>query len=199
RYKGIRGITKNNSILIIVVIILAIAYYFCLPSSLFSVPSATVIQSREGELLSARIAEDQQWRFPEMDSVPDKFKTCILEFEDAYFYYHKGYNPVSIFKALWSNIKAGKIVRGGSTLTQQVIRLSREGKRRTYFEKGIELILATRAELKYTKDELLNLYASHAPFGGNVVGLEMASWRYFGLSPDQLSWAESATLAVLPN
>src|SRR5690606_38916288 len=97
------------------------------------------------------------------------------------------------------NIKAGKIVRGGSTLTQQVIRLSREGKRRTYFEKGIELILATRAELKYTKDELLNLYASHAPFGGNVVGLEMASWRYFGLSPDQLSWAQSATLAVLPN
>src|SRR5690606_7452932 len=90
-------------------------------------------------------------------------------------------------------------VRGGSTLTQQVIRRSRKGEDRTYFEKFIELILATRAELSYTKDELLNLYASHAPFGGNVVGLEMASWRYFGLASDQLSWAESATLAVLPN
>src|SRR5690606_4147345 len=104
-----------------------------------------------------------------------------------------------MFKAMLSNIKAGKVVRGGSTLTQQVIRLSRQGNQRTYFEKFIELILATRAELKYTKDELLGMYASHAPFGGNVVGLEMASWRYFGLSSDQLSWAESATLAVLPN
>src|SRR5699024_10279445 len=70
---------------------------------------------------------------------------------------------------------------------------------RTYFEKAIELVLATRAELRYTKDEILRLYASHAPFGGNVVGLQMASWRYFGVSPNQLSWAESATLAVLPN
>lgn len=199
RYTGIRGISKHNGIVIIGVVVLITAYYFCLPNTLFSVPSATVIQSREGNLLSARIAEDQQWRFPKIDSVPNKFKTCILEFEDAYFYYHTGYNPISIFKAFWSNIKAGKIVRGGSTLTQQVIRLSREGKRRTYFEKGIELLLATRAELRYTKEEILNLYASHAPFGGNVVGLEMASWRYFGLSPDQLSWAESATLAVLPN
>ncbi|WP_417363018.1 penicillin-binding protein 1C [Galbibacter sp.] len=197
-YKGIRGSTTINGI-IIVLVLLAIAYYFCLPNTLFSAPSATVIQSRDGHLLSARIAEDQQWRFPEIDSVPYKFKTCILEFEDAYFYYHPGYNPASMVKAMLSNIKAGKIVRGGSTLTQQVIRLSREGKRRTYFEKFIELILATRAELRYSKDELLNLYASHAPFGGNVVGLEMASWRYFGLSSDQLSWAESATLAVLPN
>jgi len=197
-YKSFSGIIKKYGIIIILGL-LAIAYYFCLPNSLFSAPSATVIQSRDGHLLSARIAEDQQWRFPEIDSVPEKFKTCILEFEDAYFYYHTGYNPVSMFKAMLSNIKAGKVVRGGSTLTQQVIRLSRQGNQRTYFEKFIELILATRAELKYTKDELLGMYASHAPFGGNVVGLEMASWRYFGLSSDQLSWAESATLAVLPN
>lgn len=176
-----------------------VSYYFCLPEELFSTPNATVIQSRDGQLLSARIAEDQQWRFPEMDSVPYKFKVCILEFEDAHFYSHPGFNPISMFKAMIANIEAGKIVRGGSTLTQQIIRLSRKGQARSYFEKGIELVLATRAELKYSKDDLLNLYASHAPFGGNVVGLEMASWRYFGLSPDQLSWAESATLAVLPN
>src|SRR5690606_3652501 len=125
-----------------------------------------MIRSSDGHLLSARIASDQQWRFPQSDSVPYKFKTCILEFEDAYFYYHPGYNPVSMAKAMLSNIKAAKVVRGGSTLTQQVIRLSRKGEDRTYFEKFIELILATRAELSYTKDELLNLYASHAPFGG---------------------------------
>ena len=95
--------------------------------------------------------------------------------------------------------KRAKSFVGEVRLTQQVIRLSRNGKGRTYFEKIIELILATRLELGYSKNEILELYASHAPFGGNVVGLEMASWRYFGVQSHQLSWAESATLAVLPN
>src|SRR5690606_18903873 len=91
------------------------------------------------------------------------------------------------------------VIRGGSTLTQQVIRLSRGNKKRTYSEKFIEVILATRLELRYSKEKILALYASHAPFGSNVVGLEMASWRYFGIKPHQLSWAEAATLAILPN
>lgn len=95
--------------------------------------------------------------------------------------------------------KAGKVVRGGSTLTQQVIRLSRKGKNRTYLEKILEIIFATRLELGYSKNEILEMYAAHAPFGGNVVGLEMASWRYFGVQSNQLSWAENAVLAVLPN
>ncbi len=90
-------------------------------------------------------------------------------------------------------------MRGGSTLTQQVIRLSRDGKKRSYFEKLIEMVLATRLEIRHSKDEILGLYAAHAPYGGNVVGLEMAAWRYFGVQSYQLSWAETATLAVLPN
>lgn len=174
-------------------------YYFSLPRTLFHEPYSTVIESKEGELLGAKIARDGQWRFPEQDSVPDKFKKCIVYFEDEYFYKHPGFNPVAMVNAIKQNRKAGKVVRGGSTLTQQVIRLSRKGKNRTYFEKFIELILATRLELGYSKNEILDLYAAHAPFGGNVVGLEMASWRYFGLKSNQLSWAESATLAVLPN
>lgn len=80
-----------------------------------------------------------------------------------------------------------------------MIRLSRNGKKRTYWEKAIELVLATRLELRFSKEEILKLYSSHAPFGGNVVGLDVAAWRYFGLQAHQLSWAESATLAVLPN
>ncbi|MFS4445835.1 penicillin-binding protein 1C [Maribacter sp. 2307UL18-2] len=178
--------------------ILLIAYYFCLPKQLFTTPTATVIESREGVLLGARIADDGQWRFPVIDSVPKKFETCLLAFEDAYFYQHPGFNPISMVKALRANISAGKNVRGGSTLTQQVIRLSRN-KGRSYTEKLIELILATRLEWRYSKAEILKMYTSHAPFGGNVVGLDVAAWRYFGLQPHQLSWAESATLAVLPN
>lgn len=174
-------------------------YYFSIPRTLFKEPYSTVIESHEGELLGAKIARDGQWRFPAQDSVPDKFKKCIVYFEDEYFYKHPGFNPVAMVNAIKQNRKAGKVVRGGSTLTQQVIRLSRKGKGRTYFEKIIEVILATRLELGYSKNEILELYAAHAPFGGNVVGLEMASWRYFGVQSHQLSWAESATLAVLPN
>jgi len=178
--------------------ILLIAYYFCLPKELFETPTATVVESRQGTLLGAKIADDGQWRFPVIDSVPSKFEICLLQFEDAYFYKHFGFNPVSMVKAIKANILAGKTVRGGSTLTQQVVRLSRNQKR-SYFEKFIELILATRLEFRHSKEDILKLYASHAPYGGNVVGLDVASWRYFGLQPHQLSWAESATLAVLPN
>lgn len=190
---------SSNRIKVVVVFLLLIAYFFSLPRQLFKAPTSTVVTASNNQLLGAVIAKDGQWRFPKIDSVPKKFEHCILQFEDAYFYKHFGFNPVSIFKALYTNVKKGKIVRGGSTLTQQIIRLSRKNKKRSYFEKLTELILATRLEFRHSKKEILNLYASHAPFGGNVVGLEMASWRYFGLQPNQLSWAESATLAVLPN
>ena len=181
------------------VFILLVVYYFSLPRTLFEEPYATVIESKDGELLAAKIARDGQWRFPAQDSVPDKFKKCIVYFEDEHFYQHPGFNPVAMFKAFQQNRHAGKVVRGGSTLTQQVIRLSRKHQKRTYFEKVIEMVLATRLELRYSKEKILELYAAHAPYGGNVVGLEMASWRYFGVQSHQLSWAESATLAVLPN
>ncbi len=182
----------------IIIGLLLIAYYFCLPKQLFKNPTATVITSSNDELLGAMIAKDGQWRFPKSDFVPDKFKTCIVLFEDEYFYKHPGFNPVSIFKALKENISSGKVKRGGSTLTQQVVRLSRK-KPRTYLEKVKEIVLATRLELRHSKESILNLYASNAPFGGNVVGLDAAAWRYFNRNPNDLSWAESATLAVLPN
>ena len=175
-----------------------IAWYFCLPNVLFNNPTSTVVKSRDGVLLGARIADDGQWRFPKTDSVPYKFEQCILHFEDEYFYNHPGFNPVSLVKAIYHNITS-ESRRGGSTLTQQVIRLSRKNKGRTYFEKGIELIQATRLEARFGKKEILNLYASHAPFGGNVVGLETASWRYFNLPSQDLSWGQAAALAVLPN
>jgi len=187
---------KFKSALIIVVLLL---YYFCLPRQLFKDPTATVITSSKNELLGAMIAKDGQWRFPQNDTVPDKFKTCIVQFEDAYFYQHPGFNPVSILKALKENLNSGGVKRGGSTITQQVIRLSRKGQSRTYFEKIKEIVLATRLEFRASKEKILSYYSSNAPFGGNVVGLDAASWRYFNRDASQLSWAESATLAVLPN
>ncbi|WP_452227289.1 penicillin-binding protein 1C [Lacinutrix cladophorae] len=189
----------KNKVKSTVLVVLLLSYYFCLPKQLFKDPTATVITSSNNELLGAQIAKDGQWRFPENDTIPKKFKTCIIQFEDEYFYKHPGFNPISIFKALKQNIQSGEVKRGGSTITQQVIRLSRKGQSRTYFEKIKEIILATRLEFRESKEQILSFYSSHAPFGGNVVGIDAASWRYFNRNANQLSWAESATLAVLPN
>ena len=178
--------------------ILLLLYIFCLPRKLFDVPYSTVVTDRNNELLGARIASDNQWRFPPSDTIPKKFKICLVEFEDQYFRYHWGVNPLSIGRAAIQNTKAKRVVSGGSTITMQAIRLSRKNAR-TFGEKIIEMIWATRLEFRYSKEKILALYASHAPFGGNVVGLEAASWRYFGHNSNTLSWAEAATLAVLPN
>lgn len=158
-----------------------------------------MVLDEEGRMLGARIAKDDQWRFSPLDSVPAKFKQCIIHFEDQHFEHHPGVNPVSIVKALKRNMEAGKVVSGGSTLTMQLVRLSRNNPSRTLSEKLFEMLLATRLEWSYSKKEILNMYASHAPFGGNTVGLEAAAWRYFSRSAWDLSWAEMATLAVLPN
>ncbi|WP_083467596.1 penicillin-binding protein 1C [Croceitalea dokdonensis] len=179
-------------------VLLLLGWLFCLPSTLFNAPTSTVIKASNGSLIGARIAKDGQWRFPTLDSVPHRFKTAVLLFEDEYFYTHPGFNPISIVKAMHHNLTKNNR-RGGSTITQQVIRLSRGQQSRTYLEKVKELIMATRLEWRYSKDDILNLYATHTPYGGNVVGLETASWRYFGLSAAELSWGQAATLAVLPN
>lgn len=183
----------------LVALVLLIVFIFCLPDPLFEEPYSTVLTSKDGKLLAARIAEDQQWRFPGSDTVPAKFEACILTFEDKHFYHHPGLNPVSMFRSAWNNIDKGRVVSGGSTLTMQVMRLSRKGKKRSLWEKAIESIQAMRLECSYSKRSILAMYARHAPFGGNVVGLEAAAWRYFGRKASELSWAESATLAVLPN
>ena len=191
-------IRKHPKKLIVTGVILTV-FIFCLPEPLFRDPVSTVLLDRNGQLLGARIAADGQWRFPLSENVPDKFKKAIVTFEDKRFYSHLGVDPLATLRALWLNISRGEVVSGGSTLSMQVIRLARKGKDRTILEKIREMFLATRLEFRYSKNEILALYASHAPFGGNVVGLDAAAWKYFGREADKLSWAEMSTLAVLPN
>ena len=169
------------------------------PLPRFKAPLSTVVEANDGSLLGARIAEDGQWRFSDFDHVPKKFEISLLAFEDRYFYYHPGINPVSIVRALVHNLKAREIVSGGSTITMQVARISRGSKPRTYSEKFIEMLAAIKLEIFRSKKEILLMYTANAPFGGNTVGLEAAAWRYTGKSSDDLTWAEAASLAVLPN
>jgi penicillin-binding protein 1C len=169
------------------------------PLPRFMAPLSTVVEAADGSLLGAKIADDGQWRFPGSVKVPEKFEKSLLTFEDKWFYFHPGINPVSIFRALASNIKSGKIVSGGSTITMQVARISRGIRPRSYPEKFIEMLSALKLELFKSKRKILQLYCSNAPFGGNTVGLEAAAWRYTGKSPDEITWAEAAALAILPN
>lgn len=174
-------------------------FYFALPTPLFSDGTSTVVIDKNEQLLGARIAPDEQWRFAPSDSVPIRFEKCILAFEDRKFYSHLGVSISAIARAIYQNISLGTRVSGASTISMQTIRLMRKNPPRTIREKCLEMILALRLELAHSKKEILNFYCSNAPFGSNVVGLETASWRYFNRPSHRLSWAESATLAVLPN
>jgi penicillin-binding protein 1C len=180
-------------------LILLLWWLFCLPRPLFDVPYSTVIEDAQGDLLGAKIATDGQWRFPPPDVLPQHYIDAVIAFEDKRFRYHPGIDPLAILRALKLNIKSGQTVSGGSTITMQVMRMARNRPHRTLWHKAVEAIMALRLELTHSKTEILTMYAAHAPFGGNVVGIDAAAWRYFGKKSHNLSWAESATLAVLPN
>lgn len=173
--------------------------FFSLPEPLFEAAYSRVMLDREGRLLGARVAEDEQWRFPPSDSLPERYVTALLAYEDKRFFQHPGVDPLALARAAWLNLRHWRKLSGGSTITMQTIRLARQNQPRTVWEKALEMTLATRLEWRYPKKDILRLYASHAPFGGNVVGLEAAAWKYLGRAATELSWAEAALLAVLPN
>jgi penicillin-binding protein 1C len=191
---------KKPKVMIFMALLLALGVWFalCLPTTLFNSPTSFVIDDDAGQLLGASIAADGQWRFPHNANVPEKFRQCIISFEDKRFEHHIGFDPLAFGRAIKQNINAKKVTSGGSTLTMQVIRLATRHSR-TVWNKAGEIFMAMRLELGYNKKEIIALYASNAPFGSNVVGLDAASWRYFGRAPDKLSWGEMAALAVLPN
>lgn len=172
---------------------------FSIHGPIFNKPVSLVITDKMGQLLNAGIASDGQWRFPERNNTPEKFDVCITNFEDKRFWYHIGIDPFAFCRAIAQNIKSKSVVSGGSTITMQVVRLSRPPANRTLYAKCIEIALALRVECTYSKSEILTLYASHAPFGANVVGLDAAAWRYYGQRAEELSWGQMAALSVLPN
>ena len=186
----------------------ALILWICLmhlwiPKPLISKPYSTLLYTAETSgrevLLGARIASDGQWRFPSGSEVPEKFAVCLTQYEDKRFWYHPGIDPFALMRAVQLNLTQSRVVSGGSTLTMQLARIAQGNQSRTVGQKVIEMLWALYLECSYSKVEILRMYASNAPFGGNVVGIEAAAWRYFGREAKDLSWAEQATLAVLPN
>ncbi len=190
---------KKTLFFLLFIIFFIIYHYEQLPKKLFNDKFSKVVFAKDGELLNAKIAKDFQWRFPEIKKVPKKYKDTLLIFEDKRFESHFGVDLFALSRALYLNIKNLKKVSGASTISMQVIRLSRKIKDRGYSEKIKEMILAIQLERRYSKEQILALYASYAPYGGNIIGLNTASWRYFLRPADRLSWAETALLVILPN
>lgn len=185
---------------VIVLAALLLFLYYPLDKPLVRSSYSKVITDRDGNIMRVFLTEDEQYCMaPEFnDSIPEKLKVAVVHFEDKYFYYHPGVNPVSIVKAFYQNIKQQRIVSGASTITMQLARI-RKGRKRSASNKVIEIFEAFRIEAQYSKQEVLKLYLDHAPYGGNIIGYQAASWRYFGKPPQKLSWAEACLLAVLPN
>jgi len=142
----------------------------------FRAPLSTVVEAGDGSLLGARIAADGQWRFPGSEKVPGKFEKSLLTFEDSWFYYHPGINPVAILRALRNNIKAGEVVSGGSTITMQVARISRRNKPRSYSEKIIEMLSALKLEMFSSKKKILRVLT------GSLLFTSTWKWKNSGKS-----------------
>jgi penicillin-binding protein 1C len=157
-----------------------------------------ILFSSQGELLRVWLNENEQYQFPKGEKISEKYKAAVLHFEDKRFNWHFGIDPIAIIRAVKQNAKAKKIESGASTITMQVARLKKP-KKRTFFAKLMEAHFALRMELWKSKDEIFAEYASVAPMGGNIVGAETACWRFFGHGSLEITWAEAALLALLPN
>jgi len=158
-----------------------------------------VILASDGSILHAYLTPDQKWRMktgiPDLSTVLQK---TIIYKEDKYFYYHFGVNPIAIARAAYINLIRGKRTSGASTITMQVVRLLHP-KQRTYSNKILEMFRALQLELHYSKQEILQLYLSLAPYGSNIEGLKAAAMLYFGQTPQALSLAQVVTLSIIPN
>ncbi|NKB69269.1 MAG: penicillin-binding protein 1C [Candidatus Latescibacteria bacterium] len=171
-----------------------------LPQPLFAPHYSTALVDRHGHLLRVFLNGQEQWHLAPQPEAPiaAKLERAVLTFEDRRFYYHPGVDPLALGRALGQNARAGRVISGASTITMQVARLMAP-KARTWGHKGLEVLQALKMEVRLSKPALLQLYLDHAPYGGNIVGVEAAARKYFGKAPQALSWAEAATLAVLPN
>ena len=185
---------------IILVLFLILHLCFPLPKEKLHLPSSTVVVDRNGEWLRAFTSTDDMWRIPEntLENVSPQFQTAMLTYEDRWFYHHWGINPVAILGAMYDNLKTGRVVRGGSTITMQLARLM-EPKERTIPNKMIEMFRALQLELTYKKSEILTYYFNMLPYGGNIVGSAAASRLYFNKPQNALSLGEAALLAAIPN
>ncbi|MBS4210719.1 penicillin-binding protein 1A [Bacillus sp. FJAT-50079] len=158
---------------------------------------ATVIYDKDGDEASKISANRVEG--VSVDNVPDHLKNAIMAIEDHRFMEHRGFDVKGIFRALFINLKSGRIRAGGSTITQQLTKTALLSPERTYKRKLEEVFLAIEIEKKFTKDEILEMYMNQVYFGSSSWGVQNASRKYFGKDVDQISLSEAAMLAGIIN
>lgn len=177
-------------------VFVALDHYWPLP--LLEVPMVQMVTAADGRPLRSFADRNGVWRYPATTTeVSANYLSALLQYEDRWFYWHPGINPIALLRASWQNLRAGRVVSGGSTLTMQVARIL-DPHERTVGGKSKQLLRALQLEYHYSKTAILNLYLTYAPFGGPLEGVQAASYRYLGKSARELSLAEAALLAVLP-
>jgi penicillin-binding protein 1C len=173
---------KTKYKILIAAVLFLLVFYFSIPvpDPVFKEDYSTVILDENNEILRVFLNHEEQWCFPPDDAkqIPEKLKQAVLFYEDQYFFWHPGFNPVAILRAMYQNISGGEIVSGASTITMQVARLMRP-KQRTYLNKILEILQSIKLEIRYSKNKILKLYLDHAPYGGNIVGYQAAAIRYY--------------------
>ena len=172
-------------------------YLFPLDTKKIDPQLSTRIYDRDGDLLRIKLSRDGYWRFyASKEEIPEILKKSVLAFEDRYFYFHFGVNPVAVLRALWQNVRGERRV-GASTITMQVARMMYH-RNRSVKNKLIEMFNALQLEWYYSKDEILAFYLNMAPYGGNIEGVETAAWFYFKKPLSELSVSEIAILTTIP-
>ncbi len=160
---------------------------------------STLVVDRNGKLLRAYLTSEGRWRLPATGKQVDpRFLDALLAYEDKRFYHHRGVDPLAMARAAFQLLTHGRIVSGGSTLTMQVARLLEPRAERSLDAKLKQAVRAAQLEQALSKDEILGLYLTLAPYGGNLEGIRAASLAYFGKEPRRLTLGEAALLVALP-
>ncbi|MCD6579575.1 penicillin-binding protein 1C [bacterium] len=181
----------------LIIFILSCYIFYPLPKKLYP-PLSKTIRYNNGKVAHVFLASDEQYRlYIPLKNVPVKLQKAMLEKEDRYFYLHPGFNPISLVKAMFRIIKYKHIINGGSTITMQLARIT-EPKKRTVLNKFLEILRAIQFEIRFSKKKILEYYLNYAPFGKNIVGVEAASFFYFGKPLEELNLSEITILANLP-
>ena len=157
------------------------------------------VVDRDGRLLRPYTTDEGRWRLKAgVEDVDPRYLDMLIAYEDRRFYKHYGVDPLALLRAAWQWIVHREIVSGASTLSMQVARLLEPRTERTLTVKLRQMVRAVQLERAMSKDEILALYLSLAPYGGNLEGVRAASLSYFGKEPRRLSRTEAALLVALP-
>ena len=201
RWRGLRKLVIASAIAVTCLVAVTVAWIVALGPAPTGqdLEFSTVVIDRDGQVLRPYATNDGRWRLPAtVEGVDPRYVAALIAYEDKRFFDHPGIDPRALARAVWQLMRNGRVISGGSTLTMQVARLLEPRRERTLLVKLREIVRAIELERTLTKQQILALYLSLAPYGGNLEGVRAASLAYFGKEPRRLTLGETALLVALP-